>query len=42
MLKGRHSQTAYRVALSRAAHQLLDRPLVLNDPLALSILGQQE
>jgi methyltransferase (TIGR00027 family) len=41
MLNDRPSQTAYRVALSRAAHQLLDHPLVLNDPVALAIIGPQ-
>lgn len=34
----RPSRTAYRVALRRAAHQLLDHPLVLEDPLALRIV----
>ena len=33
------SRTAWRVALRRAAHQLLDRPPVLDDPVAISILG---
>lgn len=33
------SPTAQRVAERRAAHQLLDAPLVLNDPLALRIVG---
>jgi methyltransferase (TIGR00027 family) len=34
------SRTALRVALRRAAHQLYDaRPLVLNDPIAVAILG---
>jgi methyltransferase (TIGR00027 family) len=33
------SRTAMRVALRRAAHQLLDNPKVLDDPLALRILG---
>jgi methyltransferase (TIGR00027 family) len=33
------SRTAYRVALRRAAHQLLDRPPVLDDPVAIPILG---
>lgn len=32
------SRTADRVALRRAAHQLLDRPPVFHDPLALRIL----
>jgi methyltransferase (TIGR00027 family) len=31
--------SALRVAILRAAHQLLDKPLVFEDPLALSILG---
>jgi methyltransferase (TIGR00027 family) len=30
------------VALQRAAHQLLETPLVLNDPLALHMLGEAE
>jgi methyltransferase (TIGR00027 family) len=33
------SRTALRVALHRAAHQLLDAPTVFADPLALRILG---
>jgi methyltransferase (TIGR00027 family) len=33
------SHTAYRVAVSRAAHQLLDEPHVLEDPIALAIVG---
>ena len=35
------SRTAYRVALSRAAHLLLDQPVVLADPLAPAIVGEQ-
>jgi methyltransferase (TIGR00027 family) len=35
----RPSATAFRVAMRRAAHQLLDRPLVLDDPIALRIIG---
>ncbi len=35
------SRTAHRVALRRAAHQLLDRPLVLDDPIAIPILGEE-
>lgn len=31
--------SALMVAMQRAAHQLLDRPLVLDDPTALTILG---
>jgi len=33
--------SALRVAILRAAHQLLDKPLVFEDPLALSILGAE-
>lgn len=33
------SRTALRVALRRAAHQLLDTPKVLDDPLAVRIVG---
>jgi methyltransferase (TIGR00027 family) len=40
MEKGRPSRTAQRVALRRAAHQLLDAPLVFTDPLAVSIVGR--
>ncbi len=36
---GLPSRTAYRVALRRAAHQVWDRPLVFEDPLALRVLG---
>ena len=38
MREGRASRTAERVAERRAAHQLLDAPLVFEDPLALRIL----
>ena len=34
--------SAMRVAIFRAAHQLLDNPLILEDPLALKILGEVE
>jgi methyltransferase (TIGR00027 family) len=34
--------SAVTVARQRAAHQLLDRPLVLDDPVALTILGSDE
>jgi methyltransferase (TIGR00027 family) len=40
-VKDQPSRTAYRVALSRAAHQLLDRPPVLEDPVALAIVGER-
>jgi methyltransferase (TIGR00027 family) len=33
-----YSRTALRVAMRRASHQLLDRPLVLEDPFAIRIL----
>lgn len=40
-MRERPSLTAYRVALSRAAHQLLDRPRILEDPVALAIVGER-
>ena len=39
MKTGRASQSALRVAIRRAAHQLVDRPPVLDDPIALPLLG---
>jgi methyltransferase (TIGR00027 family) len=39
MHEDRPSKTAFRVALRRAAHQVLDSPRVLEDPLALAIVG---
>jgi len=39
MQEGKFSRTAHRVATRRAAHQLLDEPRVLDDPLALLIIG---
>jgi methyltransferase (TIGR00027 family) len=33
------SATAWRVALARAAHQILDTPKIFDDPLALRIVG---
>lgn len=42
MIPARPSHTAFRVALRRAAHQLLDSPLVFEDPLALPILGPEQ
>jgi methyltransferase (TIGR00027 family) len=39
METGRASKTALRVAIRRAAHQLADRPPVLDDPIALQLLG---
>jgi methyltransferase (TIGR00027 family) len=41
MEEARPSRTALRVALRRAAHQLYDaKPLVLDDPVAVAILGE--
>src|ERR1700678_242729 len=40
MQEGTFSRTAHRVAIRRAAHQLLDHPKVLDDPLALRIIGR--
>ena len=42
MIPAQPSQTAHRVARRRAAHQLLDQPPVLRDPLAIPILGPAE
>lgn len=39
MQESRPSKTANRVAMRRAAHQLLDNPKVLDDPIAIPILG---
>jgi methyltransferase (TIGR00027 family) len=39
METGRASKTALRVAIRRAAHQLMDRPLVLDDPIAVRLIG---
>src|ERR1700722_2405665 len=39
MEHGRPSKTALRVAIRRAAHQLVDHPCVLNDPIALRLVG---
>src|ERR1700687_5217949 len=41
MEKGKFSRTARRAAIRRAAHQLLDQPRVLDDPLALRIIGSE-
>jgi methyltransferase (TIGR00027 family) len=41
MQEGKFSKTALRVAIRRAAHQLLDEPRVLDDPLALRIIGAE-
>ncbi|MDR3720569.1 MAG: class I SAM-dependent methyltransferase [Candidatus Acidoferrales bacterium] len=39
MIEARPSRTALRVAMRRAAHQLFDTPKVLDDPIALRIIG---
>jgi methyltransferase (TIGR00027 family) len=41
MQDDRPSKTAFRVALRRAAHQILDDPKVFTDPLALAIVGAE-
>lgn len=41
MIEARPSSTALRVAMRRAAHQLFDQPKVLDDPIALPIIGRQ-
>ncbi|MDG3443173.1 class I SAM-dependent methyltransferase [Nitrospirillum amazonense] len=41
MQQGRASRTALAVAALRAAHQLMDAPLVFTDPLALPLLGPE-
>lgn len=39
--EGKPSRTAIATALHRAAHQLLDRPVVFDDPYALRIVGAE-
>ncbi len=41
MKEGRPSATAQRVAMKRAAHQLLDDPRVFDDPVALQVIGKE-
>jgi methyltransferase (TIGR00027 family) len=41
MKENRPSSTAQRVAMRRAAHQLLDDPRVFDDPVALRIIGKE-
>jgi methyltransferase (TIGR00027 family) len=41
MKESRPSATAQRVAMRRAAHQLLDDPKVFDDPVALRIIGNE-
>ena len=39
MQTGKASRTALRVAIRRAAHQVIDRPRVLDDPIAVPLIG---
>jgi methyltransferase (TIGR00027 family) len=39
MIEARPSRTALRVAMHRAAHQIFDQPRVLDDPLAIRMIG---
>lgn len=41
MIEGQPSRTAIGAAMRRATHQLVDRPLVFEDPLALRLLPPQ-
>jgi len=41
MISAQPSRTAVRVALRRAAHQILDKPVVFEDPLALQMIGRE-
>lgn len=41
MHEGQPSRTAERVAVQRAAHQLLDSPRVLDDPLAIRLISPE-
>jgi methyltransferase (TIGR00027 family) len=41
MKTGRASKTALGVAIRRAAHQLMDHPPVLDDPIAVRIVGSE-
>jgi len=41
METGRPSRTAFRVAQRRAIHQVVDHPPVLNDPIAVPLLGPE-
>ncbi len=42
MQEGQPSRTAERVAAERAAHQILDSPRVLDDPLAIQLLSPDQ
>lgn len=41
MRTGKASRTALRVAIRRAAHQLMDKPPVLEDPVAVQLIGSE-
>jgi methyltransferase (TIGR00027 family) len=41
MIEARPSRTALRVAIHRAAHQMFDQPRVLDDPIAIGIIGPE-
>jgi methyltransferase (TIGR00027 family) len=41
MIEGVPSKTAQRVAVRRAAHQLFDHPRVFEDPLAVTVIGEE-
>jgi len=41
MHEARASRTAFRVAVHRAAHQVLDHPRIFDDPLAVKIIGKE-
>jgi methyltransferase (TIGR00027 family) len=41
LTEGKPSATAQRVAMRRAAHQILDTPRVFEDPLAMAIIGRE-
>ena len=41
MIPAQPSRTAVRTALRRAAHQVLDTPLVFEDPLAITMIGKE-
>jgi methyltransferase (TIGR00027 family) len=41
MEEAKPSKTAFGVACHRAAHQMLDSPKVLDDPIALKIIGEE-
>ena len=40
MLPGQPSRTLLRSAIRRAAHQLLDDPLILNDPIVVGLVPE--